>query len=151
MNELIGTEEVVLNDAAVTETITETTDSPVAPAPVPFGTVDPEVYAGAAKSIQEQINLLIAAREQAIKLESGLTTKAGLKKACKAARANLLTVRKSLGGIALGIVEAKHSLLGTVGDAQKIAKKAKLKEEFDRIIVELAAIEAAEASETPEV
>ena len=86
MNELIGTEEVVLNDAAVTETITETVDA--APAVIPFGVVDPEVYGGSAKRIQEQINLLIAAREQAIKLESGLTTKAGLSKACKAARAH---------------------------------------------------------------
>jgi len=149
MNELIGTEEVVLNDAAVTETITEATDALIVPAP--FGTVDPEIYDGSAKRIQEQINLLILAREEAIKLESGLTTKAGLSKACKASRANLLTVRKALGGIALGIVEAKHSLLGTVGDVQKTAKKAKLKEKFDRITAELAAIEAAEASETPEV
>lgn len=81
---------------------------------------------GLALQIQNHIGFLTEIQKTAILLESGLDTKSGITKAATLLRKGLYTVQAEVYGTYREAFEVKTSLINTVGDVQKAAKKTAL-------------------------
>ena len=98
------------------------------------------VYSGIAFKVNQRINALKEARDLAMTLESGLDTQAAIKKVSTELRGTLLPISRELHGIYSGIIDLRTTLLGGVGEVQKVSKREAIEKRMAADAATLAAM-----------